>query len=286
MSNFATSITITYNPDLLLLERQINSLINQVDYIVIVDNSSTNVVKLKEFINIQQQEIRNKIIFICLDKNAGLGAAQNIGIEKAKTMESSHVLLLDQDSILPQNFIEQMKIAEAELDQSNEKYGAIGPVYFNEKTGEIYPITKYVGPFIQRLHPQTDPVEATFLIASGSFIKLEVLDKVGGMNEELFIDYVDVEWCFRAKSLGFKMFANPNVKMMHTIGDSRVSVFGRMISVHSPLRRYYLYRNSIYMIRNKSIDSGYKLREVAFNLFRLIVFLCLLMRKLSILNTA
>ena len=164
---------------------------------------------------------------------------------------------------------------EIELEDKNFKVGAIGPVYYNEVTGEVYPITKYKGPFIERIKPTTKPVEATFLIASGCFINIKVINDVGGMNEQLFIDYVDVEWCFRAKSKGYKLFASPEVRMMHTIGDNRTSVMGRSISVHSPLRRYYLYRNSIYMIKNKSIDSGYKIREITFNLLRLVVFLIL-----------
>ncbi len=59
--------------------------------------------------------------------------------------------------------------------------------------------------------------------------------------------------------------------MKHSIGDKRLSVFGRTISIHNPIRRYYLTRNSIYMIRLSSIPLGYKMREFSLNIIRFFV---------------
>ena len=63
--------------------------------------------------------------------------------------------------------------------------------------------------------------------------------------------------------------------MAHTVGESRVSILGRTISIHSPLRRYYLIRNSFFMLRQSFIPLGYKFREVCFNFLRFLIGLIL-----------
>jgi rhamnosyltransferase len=42
-----------------------------------------------------------------------------------------------------------------------------------------------------------------------------VLDVVGGMNDSLFIDYVDIEWCLRAKNLGYEILGCYRALMNH-----------------------------------------------------------------------
>jgi rhamnosyltransferase len=272
MSNKVFSISITYNPDLELLNRQINSLQNQVQCIVMVDNGSANADELKKYYETQQINKQQNLIVIWNNRNMGLGYAQNIGIKEAIKNGATDILLLDQDSVLMDNFIINLLDTREELQHQNIRIGAIGPVYYNETTNQIYPITKFWGPFIKRIEPSTKPEEASFLIASGCLINTDVLKDVGFMNEVLFIDFIDVDWSFRAQSTGYKLFVSPKAVMMHTIGESRMNVGGRSIAVHSPLRRYYLFRNSIFMVQNKNIPVGYKLREIIFNTLRLIVY--------------
>jgi rhamnosyltransferase len=272
---FVCGVIVTFNPDLVVFSRQLNSFLDEVDHIIIVDNNSNNIDGIKNQIRFFIKSFALDIDLICNKNNVGLGRAQNEGIKFAQTLSTTHVLLFDQDSILDSGFVNGLLQSENELMAQGLKVGAVGPIYYNEKTGEIYPISKYYGPFIERVIPTDKPIEASFLIASGCLISLEIIKKVGYMNENLFIDYIDVEWSFRAKSLGYSVFSSPSSKMKHTIGDERTSIFGRSISVHSPLRRYYLYRNSIYMIRDSKISLGYKVREITFNAMRFILFLLL-----------
>lgn len=268
------AIIITYNPDVDTIKRQYASLLGQVNQIVYVDNNSQDISVLKAALE-KFTTSSCKVHIIYNAENMGLGYAQNQGINQAKKDKCTHVLILDHDSILLENFVCRLLEKEDKLLKAGQKVGAIGPVYYNEKTGEIYPITKYTGPFIKRIIPENEPVEASFLISSGCLIRLDVVNDVGLMNEDLFIDYIDVEWSFRARNKGYKLYADPNSRMSHTIGDKRTSVFGRTISVHSPIRRYYLYRNSIFMIRCSYISWGYKLRELTFNVLRFCVFMLL-----------
>jgi rhamnosyltransferase len=267
------TIIVTYNPVINALKKQIDRLLEQVQLIIIVDNGSKNSsVLINELSNIASQ---NKIIILENGENKGLGFAQNRGIEIAIAEKATHVLLLDDDSLIEAKFVSNLLLDYEKLLTSGIKIGAIGPTYYNKETGEQYPITKYIGPFIERKLPKEESVEASFLIASGCLIPTSILEEVGLMNEDFFIDYIDVEWSYRAVSMGYKLFATPNAKMNHIIGEKRVSVFGRKISLHSPLRKYYLFRNSIFMIKCPYISNGYKIREIIFNLFRFILYLIL-----------
>lgn len=273
------TIIVTYNPSINALKKQINRLLEQVQLIIIIDNGSNNSTELiKELTGIESQ---NKITVFENRENKGLGYAQNKGIEIAIKEKATHILLLDDDSLIEENFVSNLLSDYEALLKPGIKVGAIGPTYYNEETGEQYPITKYVGPFIDRKLPKEEPVEASFLIASGCLIPTSVIQAVGLMNEDFFIDYIDVEWSFRAISKGYKLFATPRAQMNHVIGEKRVSVFGRKISLHSPLRKYYLFRNSIFMIKCPYISNGYKIREIIFNLLRLIVYLMLSNEKKS-----
>jgi len=44
------------------------------------------------------------------------------------------------------------------------------------------------------------------------------------MNEDLFIDWVDFEWCWRARKKGYKIIGNANVVITHQLGDAAVTI--------------------------------------------------------------
>jgi len=269
--NSICAVIITFNPDIETIKKQYASLEKQINYIIYIDNNSINI---KEIINsLEKYTLNNQNIKIIKNsENMGLGYAQNQGINYAKKNNCTHVLILDHDSVLENDFVNKLINEENKKIEKGINIGAMGPVYYDEKTKIIYPITRYIGPFIKRIIPDNEPVEASFLISSGCLIRIDVIDDVGMMNEELFIDYIDVEWSFRARKKGYKLYAIPKARMSHTVGDNRTSIFGRTISVHSPIRRYYLHRNSIFMMRCPYISWGYKLRELIFNILRLIIF--------------
>jgi rhamnosyltransferase len=266
-NNNIAAVVVTFNPNILNISRQIESLINQVSYICYVDNNSDNITEIENVIEKYTNNI--KIILIKNIDNYGLSIAQNIGIKYMSNLKAKDILILDHDSILDSNFCQNLLFDRNILLQNGINVASIGPIYYDEITNEQYPITKFHGPFIERIKIDTNPQFASFIIASGSLTSIKVFDKIGFFNEELFIDYIDVEWCFRAKSLGYQICVSPKANMKHSIGDQRQVIMGRSISIHSPLRRYYLSRNSIYMLKLDYISLGYKLREIVFNFLRI-----------------
>lgn len=258
-------VLVTYNPNIPCLHDVVFSIMKQLPLLIIVDNGSKNKDEICAIC-----DSNKSIQLVDLDENIGLASAQNIGIRQAKKNNATHIILFDQDSVIDDSFVCSLLYEEEILLNRSESVAAVGPSFYDPVSKLIYPATVYSGPFIQRVSLDNHPIKATFVIASGCLIRISILDEIGMMREELFIDYIDVEWCLRAKYKGYSVFISPNAKMAHAIGDSRKSILGRTISLHSAIRRYYLVRNSFFMLRLSYIPVGYKIRELIFNFFRIV----------------
>lgn len=273
------AILVTYNPDIGVLSYCISSICTQVTQVVIIDNASSNVSEISELVTNY-----DNVYIDLLSENIGLASAQNKAIIISKQFKASRVILFDQDSVIEDGFISQLVVAEKELIKENRLVAAIGPSFFDPVSRKTYPATIYRGPLIERVTFDDKPIEATFIIASGCLIRTEVLDDIGLMLDELFIDYIDVEWSLRARSKGYAIFIAPQAKMAHSIGDRRIYIFGRAISLHSPIRRYYLLRNSFFMMKLHYVPIGYKLRELSFNFIRTLVAIVFSDKKCDVLK--
>lgn len=275
------SVIVLFNPDIPILARLVDSILNQVSHVLLVDNGSTNFLEVKA-----QIPESDKVSHVALGDNYGIAKAHNVGIQTSRASGASHVLIFDQDSYAPANLVEELLKAEATLLERGEKVAAVGPSFFDPRTNNPYPFSKIDGFKLRSIYPSPENpvIEASFLISSGSLIRTEALEAVGLMREEFFIDYVDIEWCLRARSLGFKSFGVPGVSMEHSVGDNRLRVLGREISIHSPLRRYYLSRNGLLIIKLPYIPWKYKIRELSYSVSRVAVFLLFVPNKLRYLK--
>jgi rhamnosyltransferase len=257
------AIIVTFNPDLVLLQEQYLSVKNQVECIIYVDNGSKNINEVKTFF---EEKSTESIVFYVFNKeNKGIGFAQNIGINKAKEINCTHIILFDQDSVISFDFAANLIEQEALLLSKGFKIGAIGPVYIDPVSQTYYPQIKTEGVFVKRIWPDKvteTNIKVDFIIASGSLIRISTLKNVGLMDEGLFIDTVDIEWCFRAASKGYSFFASKTTVISHSIGDKRIKSFGREISIHTPLRSYYMFRNKFIISRYNWIPLGYRCRII------------------------
>lgn len=91
--------------------------------------------------------------------------------------------------------------------------------------------------------------EVSTVITAGSMIPLKIFQLVGPFREELFIDYVDIEYCLRARLQGVRIRQCVEVGMAQPIGQSQKTIWGELRSVHSPSRTYYFFRNSLAVAR-------------------------------------
>jgi rhamnosyltransferase len=269
MNNTITNniaVIITYNPNIHQLEETIQSIAGQVSHVIIIDNGSTKFL----FKNISNLTIIN------LGKNFGIAYAQNRGIELAKQYNADFVLLSDQDTIYPENFISEM-LDVYKHDQYKEYIGAVTPVFYdkNKKTEGRISITKF-----KAIVPEKGKkYYIAHSISSGSLIPVGNLEIIGNMREELFIDYVDLEWCGRALKCGYKIVSVPSIVIEHTLGDKIKRIGSRKIALRSRSRYYYMIRNGIYIIFHTDILKKYETILFLRELFVKIIGICLIEKR-------
>lgn len=269
-----SAVIVSFNPVWAELKNLVEQLTKKYSIdVFITDNNSTDAES--EFSKFPKNE---KVHVSILKQNKGIAFAQNYGLKKsiAEPFNVDFVFLFDQDSEIKQDFIDGM--IEAYNKLNNDNIAAIGPVFSDSRYGFYYPIIKLdkLG-FRTKIDPEssTKPIAASMLIASGMMINVKNLQKIGYMNEALFIDYVDTEWCLRACALGYSFYAIPDVKMKHAIGDKNIKLLKWRIPVHSPFRRYYRIRNSFALLKMPHIPKLMAIREVVFSLIhQTILILC------------
>ncbi|MBS0432892.1 MAG: glycosyltransferase family 2 protein, partial [Proteobacteria bacterium] len=198
--------------------------------------------------------------------NLGLAAAFNAGIAWARAHGFHHVLLLDQDSRPADAMVRELLQALAALS-AREKIAAVGPRYRDEQESRDAPFVRIRFPFNRKLYcgdgcPET--VRCDFLISSGSLIPLDVLDDVGGMDDALFIDNVDLEWCFRARAAGYSLYGACAARMAHRLGDARRRLPGlpRGVIVHAPRRLFFIMRNRLLLYRRAATPGAWIAQDV------------------------
>ncbi len=270
------AIIVLYIPNPVLLERLIDSLRGEADQVFIIDNTPLG----KAQFDISQDWfdcLGIRSIYHPLGDNYGIAKAQNVGIDLAIKDGYDHIILFDQDSAIPANMIQQLLAAEQSLLAESVQVGSIGPLFLDEKTGEYSKAIRHGRFFVNKIDAtpmDTQPVQADYLIASGSLIRTEVLQAIGFMREDLFIDWVDIEWGLRATRLGYSHFVIPNAIMRHSIGDEFVSVGNRNINLHNDIRNYYIVRNACHLLLDAQIDQRWRM-SIVFKIPLYVVFYAL-----------
>lgn len=257
------AVVVLYYPQPFLVARLIDTLLPQVNKIFVIDNTpSWDSKGLAALPNATR-----KVVYRANGYNAGLASAQNSGISAAIDNGHTHVLLLDQDSAIPKGGVDGLLVAERALIQSGREVSAVGPLFLDEKNGHRSHVVWNSGIRVKwRVisAEEKDPIETEYLIASGSLIRTSVLKKVGYMRDELFIDWVDTEWSYRAKGFGLAAYVIPSVVMRHRIGDGTGELLGRRVNLHSPIRNYYIVRNATYLLQKPHMSWKWRVTMITY----------------------
>lgn len=249
-------VVVLFNPDYKGLCDLIKSTAVQIQKIVLVDNSEQDNSILINDIFVRYDKLFE---YIKIGKNVGIAAAQNIGVNAAKCMNATHVLLLDQDSQLPEDMVDKLLNTEMQLISSGIKVASVGPAFYDTKTQKTSGAI-IIKPFYKKIIPVNyqKPERTDYLIASGSLIRIDVFDKVGLMDESLFIDLVDIEWCERCNRKGYHSFVAPDLIMDHNIGSGFTRVLGKNVVIHNDFRHYFVVRNTVYLLFKNSLSLSHK----------------------------
>ncbi|MZI96126.1 glycosyltransferase [Vibrio sp. CAIM 722] len=251
LNNRISALIVTFNPNLDHLSQMIEILSQQVSNIIIVDNSPD---EMKVTFN---EEVVN---YIYLGHNEGIGYAQNVGFFEAYK-NSDFIITFDQDSKIDDGLVDSLIKDYFILRDNNIKVACIGPSVINERDGSVY--EKYFKG-AEELNNNCYAVKS--IISSGTLIPVDSLLRIGINKAHWFIDSIDIEWCYRARDLGYKVIMTRNKKMTHNLGSGDKNLFfGKKINFGSDFRLYYVFRNWIFSLRETCFPLSYKLK-IIFNM--------------------
>jgi rhamnosyltransferase len=210
------------------LPATVDALVKQVGKVLVVDNGSDD----QTFVVIRQLQADGKIVLVALGENRGLGYALNVGARLADSWGFKWILTMDQDSVADPTMVTSM-LAMAECD----------------------PCVRCVSPNIvvhgrPVLSLKTGPV--SYAITSGNLVHLDIWKAAGPFNEDYFIDCIDFDFSLRARARGYAIHKSPAALLYHELGESPAArrLLERFYTQHSPVRRYYMFRNFMYLAQS------------------------------------
>lgn len=265
------AVVVTYFPDLDRLRTVLQALAGQVDGVFVVDNSGDG--RTTEGIAAVCAGIAATLLPQAT--NCGLAAGFNTGLRSARQAGFTHGLLMDQDS-LPQEGMARRLVETWVRESGQGGIAAIGPRFFDRR-GAVPASFSRAGFPVNRPAPARERggsvFECDYLISSGCLIALAALDRVGELREDLFIDNIDMEWCFRARAMGLRLLGEGAAVLEHELGDARARLpFGRIAIVHGPRRLYYIMRNRVLLYWMPHVPWQWKAQDLLRLPVKLLIF--------------
>ena len=179
-------------------------------------------------------EWADKAVWFLQEENVGVAKALNLGMRMAIADGFEWVMTMDQDSSFDNAMISHY--IQWLNQQDKESLAMVGPGYGNAT------------------NQRTEVMETNRLITSGAIIHTAAFIKTGWFNEELFIDEVDHEYCYRLRLNHYKILQQHAIYMHHRLGEKGNNKLTASRSFHSPIRLYYMVRNGCRMIHQYSKD--------------------------------
>ena len=228
-------VIVIYFPDKELNSR-LKTLRHQVEKMVIVDNTPITREKEDSLLNLVESL---DIHYIKNKSNVGLARGLNQGLEYALQQKSKWMLTFDQDTYWYTNVVQTLlNISE----NCHLKPYVIGSNYFDIKRNKLE----------TKKDKKKEWKKRKTVITSGCLINTSFAKKIGAFREDYFIDQVDHEFCLRARSQGGNIVISTKPIMGHSVGGQlgpKIPLTNILLPEHSPIRKYYIARNSIVTIK-------------------------------------
>lgn len=265
-SDAVGAVIVFFNPDAACIERA--NRIAALCRCIVVDNThagagSSNL----------RQILDARIGYMPNARNLGIATALNQGLERLIAEGCKYALLFDQDSEPTAELVRELVRVTDDCVGRREAIAVVGPAYEDARLRGVAPFVRFGYFKLKRITPKGNmPIDVDFLITSGSCINLACWNDVGRMDDSLFIDFVDTEWCIRARSRGYRVIGVPWVRMCHELGDEPIRPFGRSYPMHSPVRHYYLFRNAVALLKRRYVPWTWKSTELIKLPVRLLIY--------------
>lgn len=256
MTNNQSIIIVRYENNPELFKKSITE-ISKLAKVYIYDNSKVGM------------EFDDENIYYFHDEtNGGLARAINHIVDVALVDSKELAVYFDQDSSIDISLIQKLFESYDNLKEKYTELFVVGPQPTMPDGGN-YPI-KLGDNFYKNYY------KASEIITSGMTFRLQDIKDIGYFDEDLFLDMVDFDICWRALANGKLIAVDKDIKMPHEVGINNINFFFRKLPISSPIRNYYQVRNVIHIIFRKQklnkILIAYYLSRRLFSLVLNILF--------------
>lgn len=229
----------------------LNSLKREKAEVIVVDNGSFDgslgIIK-KSF---------SKLKIIENNKNLGFAAGNNIGILYALKRGADAIMLLNQDTVVKESFLEFLYRNPADI---------VGPVIkFRRKGRWIYDYGGKINWLIGRTSHQESLVggrlskklnfqDPDYISGCAMLIKRPVFEKVGLLDERFFLYFEDADFCQRAKKAGFKIAVEPKAIIFHKLTEGKEK---SLFQIYHLMRSNLIFINRYISFRKRLLAYSY-----------------------------
>lgn len=157
-----------------------------------------------------------KAHFIKNEENLGFAVGNNIGIKFALERMAEWILLLNQDTEVESNFLEEL----ITVVKKNPAIGVASPLIFWGNSEKIWFSGGKINwwnmksiqenNLISQINSQSD-----FISGCAMLVKKEVFSKIGLLDEDFFLYWEDADFTVRAKKAGFELAVVPQSRIRH-----------------------------------------------------------------------
>jgi len=245
---------------------------SSINYIIIVDNCSTN----NSYEKMKSVETE-KIKVIKTEYNGGYAYGNNFGIRYAiSNYNINYAIIANPDARFDEDFI--LKVNN-EIINLNEKIGIIAP-QIDDKIDNCWKLPRFRNllacPFLalskkfgnlrykNDISDSSEDIKDVEVLSGSLFlIMIDAYNKIEGLDEETFLYFEENILAYKLKKLKYKNYLIKNIKFTHKSSTSIDMTY------KSKIKPYNIYIKSMYIYAKKYL----KINKI--KLFILNIFVCL-----------
>ena len=172
----------------------------------------------------------------------GLAGGLNHGVHTALALGCERITLLDQDSNLSADGV--LTLQQAVTSQPDR---VVGPAIWD----------------LERARWHTRQSRPRLLITSGTTFHTSTWQRVGPYHDWMEIDFIDHEWCSRARQKGVQLEVLEDVRLDQQFGQRHPNALAHRLGLqlYSPYRRAVALRNLRWLVRQGYVPRDIRLKE-------------------------
>lgn len=211
--------------------------------VIVVDNGSSD-----DSVAVIRK-IYPQVILIENKKNLGYSGGNNIGMRYAIKHAAQYMWLLNNDTVVEVDAVSKL----VDAAECHPKVGQISPViYYYHSPDKIQFCGSYVDWDKQSIVIPRDKhldIDKNFrsganvcLWGTALFIRKNVVEEIGYLNEDFFAYWEDTEYSLRVLNAGYRNLLCTSTKVYHKTTPPRIGTLGRSIHYF-----YYMTRNQFFL---------------------------------------